>query len=80
MPSATTADRSDSIAPRNAIVAASGMREINLSGYGIGSCAARRELGMPPNLVPIVSTEYPNRERRILKIEAHPIAIKNPGQ
>jgi len=80
MPSATTADRSDSIAPRNAIVAASGMRDINLSGDVIGSCRAGSELRMPPNLVPIVSTEYPNRERRILTMAANPIAIKNPGQ
>ena len=80
IPSATTAERSDSIAPRKAIVAASGIRDTKRSIEIVGRFGMGSVFGMPPKRVPIVSTLNPKGAMIKVRSEANPIAIKKPGQ
>mgnify|MGYP006877641436 CR=1 FL=1 len=56
MPSATTADSSDSIEPSSANATALGRTANNLSHEIAGKDGSGRLLGMPPNCEPIVVT------------------------
>ncbi len=56
MPSATTADRSDSIAPSNAMVNAGAIRLIMWDSDRSGRANEGRPRGMPPKAVPRVAT------------------------
>ena len=56
MPSATTADSSDSIAPNKAMVNAGPTREITWVRVADGKDRDGSVLGMPPNAEPMVAT------------------------
>ncbi len=60
MPSATTADRSDSTPARNAIVNALGTIALSLSQLTSGSSGMGRPRGRSPNWLPIVVTGRSN--------------------
>lgn len=77
IPSATTADSKDSIAPRRANETASGKTAAALSSESGGKVGRRSPRGMPPNRVPIVSA---GNCRRATKAEAAATAISMPGQ
>ena len=67
MPSATTADSSDSIAPSSANAIASGSTACAFASENAGKAGHGNSRGMPPNRVPMVSTgsdKRPGRERR----------------
>ena len=77
MLSATTADSRLSMAPSSAKATASGRTASALSAEKAGSSGSGRELGMPPNRVPIVSTGSPRTQ---LATAAAPTAISSAGQ
>lgn len=56
IPSATTAESRLSIEQRIAIVIADGIRSRTIPSENCGMCGTGRLCGMPPNRVPIVST------------------------
>ena len=56
MPSATTAESRDSIAASIAIVRAEGINSRAIDRLNGGRCGVGSVLGIPPNLLPIVST------------------------
>ena len=56
MPSATTADSNDSMAPSNANAIASGSTVHAFSSENAGQAGNGNSLGMPPKRVPMVST------------------------
>ena len=60
MPSATTAESSDSIAPSKAMARASGRSSRILARSKTGSVGAGRLCGTPPNLEPMVATSRPS--------------------
>ena len=76
MPSATTADRSDSIPPSTAKVKAYGMRITIRSRLISGRCGAGRVLGTPPKRLPMVSTGRPSKAAIT---DASATTIRNPG-
>ena len=77
MPSATTADRSDSMAPSSAKAMASGSTACILARLKAGIAGAGRLLGMPPKRVPMVSI---GRFRTTVSTAASPTATSMPGQ
>ena len=56
MPSATTADSSDSMAPSIAIVNAGPISSMTRAAVISGNCSVGRPCGMPPNAEPMVAT------------------------
>ena len=64
MPSATTADSSDSIAPSSAKAIASGSTACAFASENDGSAGHGSSRGMPPNRVPMVSTGSDKRPGR----------------
>jgi hypothetical protein len=77
MPSATTADNSDSIAPSRANAIASGSTARIFSNENAGSAGIGNCRGMPPKRVPMVST---GRASAQAANAARTTAIKIPGQ
>ncbi len=77
MPSATTADRSDSMAPKSVNEMAAGSTAATFSTDRFGRLGAGKDEGMPPNLVPMVCA---GRDRRTVARDATPTAISMPGQ
>ena len=77
MPSATTADSSDSIEPSSAKAAASGSTASTLSAEKSGSAGQGSVRGMPPKREPIVSTGSDSRKAAS---EATTMATSMPGQ
>ena len=76
MPSATTADNSDSIAPSRVKAIASGSTACILARSKTGNAGKGSERGMPPKRVPIVST---GSDRATAAIEAAATATSMPG-
>jgi hypothetical protein len=76
IPSATTADSSDSIAPSSAKLTASGSTAIASSGVNAGRAGTGKVRGIPPKRVPSVSTGRPNKAAAS---EARHTAISMPG-
>jgi hypothetical protein len=76
-PSATTAESSDSIAPSRVKEIAAGKTAMISSTDGFGSLGNGRVEGMPPNFVPIVSTE---RSSSPVAAAVKPTATSIPGQ
>ncbi len=64
MPSATTAESSDSIAPSSAKAIASGSTACSLPRLTAGSAGSGSRRGMPPKRVPMVSTGSPSSPGR----------------
>ena len=77
MPSATTAESSDSIAPSSVKAMASGSTACMAARSKAGSAGRGSERGMPPKRVPIVST---GSARTAAATEATATAISMPGQ
>ena len=77
MPSATTADNSDSMAPSSANATAFGSTSRTLSQPTSGSDGNGRPLGMPPKREPIVTTSSP---APAVTAAAPATAINMPGQ
>ena len=76
MPSATTADRRDSIAPSNVNEMASGKTAIIFANVTSGMLGKGNVRGIPPNRLPIVSTfRWSNAAAQ----DARTTAISNPG-
>ena len=76
IPSATTADSSDSIAPSSANDTADGSTSRTLPHPTSGSDGNGKLLGMPPNCVPIVATSSP---AATVTAAAAATAINMPG-
>src|SRR5579862_47961 len=77
MPSATTADNSDSIAPNSAMAKASGRIACSFPRLNVGSDGAGSERGMAPNWEEMVAT---SRWRPMATAEAATTAMRNDGQ
>ena len=77
MPSATTAESSDSIAPSNAKAIASGSTACALANENSGSAGAGSIDGMPPKRLAMVSTGSANAH---VTTAAAATAINMPGQ
>jgi len=76
MPSATTAESSDSIAPSKAKATASGSTAIIFSSDSGGSCGSGSVRGNSPNWLPMVAT---GRCKSADAIVTTPTAIRMPG-
>ena len=76
MPSATTAESSDSIAPSRVKAIAAGSTATIRASEISGRAGSGRDEGIPPNRVPMVST---GRSIRVLATATTPIAISMPG-
>src|SRR6185369_7581015 len=76
MPSATTADSSDSTPARKAIVKAEGSNSLNCDQWIDGRCGVGKLAAIPPKREPMVST---GRLNSATAIEAVSTAIKKPG-
>ena len=77
MPSATTADSSDSIAPSIAIVKAGPISMITCDIVSAGHTSGGRPVGMPPKALPIVA--MPGHCSSWCRPVAMSIAIRGPG-
>jgi hypothetical protein len=77
MPSATTADSKDSMAPSNAKAMASGSTARAFSSENDGHAGQGNSRGMPPKRVPMVSTGNDNAQ---VASAATTTAIRIPGQ
>ena len=77
MPSATTADSSDSIAPSSAKAIASGSTACAFASENAGSAGSGNSRGMPPKRVPMVSTGSDSAQ---VASAATATAIRMPGQ
>ena len=76
MPSATTADSRDSMAPRSAKATASGSTAMIFSNDSTGSAGICNMRGISPKRVPMVST---GRCSSVAASDATTIAISMPG-
>src|SRR5882757_4577297 len=77
MPSATTADNSDSIAASSANAIASGSTALTFSSENTGKAGDGNSRGMPPKRLPMVST---GSDSAALATAANTTAIRMPGQ
>ncbi len=77
MPSATTAESSDSIAASSANATASGSTACAFSSEKAGSAGHGNSRGMPPKRLPMVSTGNDSAQ---VTTAAHATAINRPGQ
>ena len=77
MPSATTADSSDSMAPSRAKATASGSTACTFSSEKSGRCGDGSSAGMPPKRLPMVST---GKAKAKVATAATATAISMPGQ
>ena len=73
MPSATTADNSDSIAARIAIVTAGITSRFTSENSNSGTANDGSELGIPPKRARIVSTSNPERATSGVRMKIAPI-------
>jgi hypothetical protein len=80
MPSATTADSSDSIAPSKAIASASGSTARAFARLKAGSSGAGRLEGTPPKREPMVATSKPSFANTVAASALTTTEIRNPGQ
>src|SRR6185295_10434262 len=76
MPSATTADKSDSMAPSSAIAMPSGNTACSFSRLKVGKVGVGSEAGIAPNRECTVATSIGKTAHTIAAIE---IAIRNDG-
>ena len=82
MPSATTAESSDSIEPRSAKLKAAGSTAWTLAQLTSGSAGAGKPSGMPPKAVPMVATSQPERpggDRGDGDDDQHPRPVRAPA-
>jgi len=77
MPSATTADNSDSMAPSSANAIASGNTASTFATENVGNAGKGNSRGMPPQRVPMVSTGMLKAQ---VTMAAMTTAIRMPGQ
>ncbi len=77
MPSATTADSSDSIAQSMAIVKAGPTSSMTRAAVISGTCTAGRPDGTPPKAVPMVAT--PGSWKTLCRTAANTSAASGPG-